>query len=114
MPASGSLGPHGLQPARLSVHGSLQASTLEWAAISSFRGSSPTQGSNLSSLHCRRIPYHLSHQGILPGGGVELQTQSHLRGRGNSAIAYLGAGRSCPQLHNGRDPPPSSPPPPSL
>ena len=28
-----------------------------------FQGIFPTQGSNLSFLHCRQILYHLSHQG---------------------------------------------------
>ena len=28
-----------------------------------FQGIFPTQGSNPSLLHCRQIPYHLSHQG---------------------------------------------------
>ena len=34
------LGPHGLQPARLLVHGILQAKILEWVAIPFPRGSS--------------------------------------------------------------------------
>ena len=34
------LWPHGLQPARLLVHGILQARTLEWVAMPSFRASS--------------------------------------------------------------------------
>ena len=34
------LRPHGLQPARPSVHGILQARILEWVAIPFFRGSS--------------------------------------------------------------------------
>ena len=44
-----------------SVYGIPQARILEWVAIafSSF----PTQGSNPGLPHCRRIPYHLSHQG---------------------------------------------------
>ena len=45
------------------MHGILQARILEWVAISSSRGSSPTQVSNAGLLHCRQIPYHLSHQG---------------------------------------------------
>ena len=45
------------------MHGILQARILEWVAISSSRGSSPTQVSNTGLLHCRQIPYHLSHQG---------------------------------------------------
>ena len=43
-----------------SVHGISQVRTLEWVAISfNFL----TQGLNLGVLHCRQIPYHLSHQG---------------------------------------------------
>ena len=36
--------------------GILQVRILEWAAI-------PIQGSNPGLLHCRRILYHLNHQG---------------------------------------------------
>ena len=46
-----------------SVHGIFQASTLKWVAISFSRGIFQTQGSNLGLPHCRRILYHLSHQG---------------------------------------------------
>ena len=49
-----SLRPHGLQPARLSVHGILQARRLEWVAMPSSRGSSPP-----------RDRTHVSHR---PGG----------------------------------------------
>ena len=48
-----------------SVHGILQARILGWVAISSSRGSSLTQGSNLGLLHCRQILYHLSHQDFI-------------------------------------------------
>ena len=44
------------------VHGILQARILEWAAIPFSRGSSRLS-SNPGLLHCRQIPYHLSHQG---------------------------------------------------
>ena len=47
-----------------SVHGLFQARILEWVAMSSSRGSFPTQGSNPDLLHCRLILYHLSHQSI--------------------------------------------------
>ena len=40
----------------------LQARILEWVAMPSSRGIFPTQGSNPSLLHCRRILYSLSHQ----------------------------------------------------
>ena len=46
-----------------SVHGILQARILEWVAISFSRGIFPTQGSNPGLWHCRRILYHVSHQG---------------------------------------------------
>ena len=45
-----------------SVHGILQATTLEQVPISFSRGIFPTQGWNPGVLHCRQIPYHLSHQ----------------------------------------------------
>ena len=44
----------------------------------SSKGISPTQGLNPGLLHCRRIVYHLSHQGSLfpviscPGGSFPL------------------------------------------
>ena len=43
--------------------GILQARILEWVAMPSSRGIFPTQGSNPCLRHCRRILYHLSHQG---------------------------------------------------
>ena len=46
-----------------SVHGILQARTLEWVAICFSRGSFLTQGSNQGPLHYRQILYQLSHQG---------------------------------------------------
>ena len=45
------------------VHGIHQAKILEWAAFPFSRGSFPTQGLNPGLPHCRRILYHLSHQG---------------------------------------------------
>ena len=51
-------------PPGSSVHGILQARTLEWVAMpfSRVRGVVfPTQGSNPDLLHCRQILYHLSH-----------------------------------------------------
>ena len=47
-----------------SVHGILQERILKWIAIPFSRGSSQPQGSNPGFLHCRRIPYCLSHQGL--------------------------------------------------
>ena len=43
--------------------GILQARTLEWVAMSFFQGIPVNQGSNWGLPHCRRILYHLSHQG---------------------------------------------------
>ena len=40
-----------------SAHGISQARILEWVAISFFRTSSPTQGSNPHLLNCRQILY---------------------------------------------------------
>ena len=51
------------RPPDSSVHATLQARILEWVAISSSRGFSPTQGWNLGFTLCRQILYHLSHQG---------------------------------------------------
>ena len=48
-----------------SVHGILQARILEWVTIPILQGIFPTQGWNLGLPHCRRILYHLSHQGSL-------------------------------------------------
>ena len=58
------LRPHGLQPARSSVCGILQA--LKNTGVGShslLQGIFVTQGSNEDLLHCRQIPYHLSHRG---------------------------------------------------
>ena len=41
----------------------LQARILEWVAFPLLQGIFPTQGSNPSLLHCRRILYQLSHKG---------------------------------------------------
>ena len=43
-----------------SVHGTLQASILEWVAIPFANRLFLTQGSNPGLLHCSRILYHLS------------------------------------------------------
>ena len=42
-------------PPGSSVHGILQARILEWVAMCASKGSSLTQGSNLSLLHCSRF-----------------------------------------------------------
>ena len=46
----------------LTVHGILQARTLEWVGFPFFREST-TQGSNPGLPHCRQILYQLSHKG---------------------------------------------------
>ena len=48
-------------PPGSSVHGILQARTLEWFAMF-LQGIFPTQGLNPVLLHCRQILYLLSHQ----------------------------------------------------
>ena len=54
-------------PPGSSVHGILQVRILKWLVMPSSRGSEfPTQGLNpcpLHFLHCKWIPYLLSHQG---------------------------------------------------
>ena len=52
-------------PPGSSVQGILQARILEWVAISYLQGIFPTQGWNLSLLHCTQILYILSQQGSL-------------------------------------------------
>ena len=46
-----------------SVHGDSPGKNTEVGCHSLFRGIFPTQGSNPGLLHCRKILYHLSHQG---------------------------------------------------
>ena len=53
--------PMDCSPPGSSVHGILQARTLEWVAIPFSRGIFLIQGSNPGLLHCRQILYHLSH-----------------------------------------------------
>ena len=50
-------------PMDCTIHGILQARILEWVAFPFSRGSSATKGSNLGLLHCRWMPYQLSHEG---------------------------------------------------
>ena len=53
--------PMGCSPPASSVHGIFQARMLEWAVISSFRGSSSLRDwTHLSYISCisRQIPYH--------------------------------------------------------
>ena len=57
------------------VHGILQARILEWGAFPFSRGIFPTQGSNPGLLHCRRLPYQLSHQGKRKNNQTAIKTQ---------------------------------------
>ena len=50
-------------PMDYTVHGVLQARTLEWVAFSFYQGFFPTQELNPGLLRCRRILYQLSHKG---------------------------------------------------
>ena len=55
---------HNCSPPSSSIHGISQASILEWIAIPFYRGGIfQTQILNLALSHCRRIIYHLCHQG---------------------------------------------------
>ena len=47
-----------------SVHGILRAENTGVSSHSLLQGTFPTQGSNLSLLHCGHILYYLSHQGV--------------------------------------------------
>ena len=55
--------PMDFSPPDSSVHGILQARTLEWVAISVSRGSSQPRDPTQVSCIGRQILYHLSHQG---------------------------------------------------
>ena len=57
--------PMDCSPPGFSVHGILQARTLEWVAIPFSRGSSQPRDRNWVSLHCRQTLYCLSYQGSL-------------------------------------------------
>ena len=60
---SDSLQPHGLQPARLFCPWNSPGKNTGVNCHFLLQGIFPTQGSNLSLLHCKQILYHLSHQG---------------------------------------------------
>ena len=57
-----------------SVHGILQARTLEWVVVL-LQGIFPTQGSNPGLLHCRQILYLLNHQGSGQGANKREASQ---------------------------------------
>ena len=55
--------PMDCSPTGSSVHGNSPGKNTGVGSHSFFKGIFPTQGLNLSLLHCRRILYWLSHQG---------------------------------------------------
>ena len=59
---SDSLRPHGLQPTRLLCPWDFPGKDTGVGCHYLLQGIFPTQGSNLSLLHCREILYHLSHR----------------------------------------------------
>ena len=67
------------------IHGTLEARILEWAAFSLLQGIFPTQGSNPGLPHCRQILYQLS-QISLEGMMLKLKLQyfGHLMRRVDS------------------------------
>ena len=62
---SDSLRSHELSPARLSVHGILQARILEWVAISFSRGSFQLRDRTWVSPTTGKFLYHLSHTKLI-------------------------------------------------
>ena len=58
-----SLLPYGLQPARLPIHEVSPGKNPGVACHALLQGIFSTQGLNLCLPRCRRILYHLSHQG---------------------------------------------------
>ena len=66
---------HGLQPARLLCRWNPLGKNAGVVCHFLLQGIFPTQGSNLSLLHCKKILYHLSHQGspINFGGDTNVQ-----------------------------------------
>jgi len=60
--------------------GILQARILEWVAMPLSGGILPTQGLNSNLLHCRRIPYCLSHQGSPKSKNTRVGSLSLLQG----------------------------------
>ena len=60
---SDSLRPHGLQPTRLLCPWAFPGKSSGVGYHFLLQGIFPTQGSNLSLLHCRQMLYPLSHQG---------------------------------------------------
>ena len=56
------LWPHQLQPARLFCPWNYPGQNTGMGSCSFLQGIFPSQGSNSGLLHCRQMPYHLSHQ----------------------------------------------------
>ena len=54
--------PHALYPARLLCPRNSLGKSIRMGSHSLLQGIFLAQGSHLSLLHCRRVPYHLSHQ----------------------------------------------------
>ena len=74
---SHSFGSHALQPTRLLCPWDSPGKNTGVGCHSLLQGIFPTQESNLGLLHCRQIPYHLSHQGRPPSPkGMMLQKYS--------------------------------------
>ena len=69
-----------------SVHGILHARILEWGSL--LQGVVPTQGSNPGLPHCRRVLYHLSHQGS-PITGLRSPSCSLQKGCGDSGSGVV-------------------------
>ena len=55
--------PMGCSPPGSAVHGDSPGKNIIVGSHALLQGIVPTQGSNPGLLHCRRIPYHLNHQG---------------------------------------------------
>ena len=71
-------------PPGSSVHGISQGKDTGVRNHSLLQGIFPTQGSNLSLLHCRQILYHLSHQGSPQSVVFVLKSKvKHTSGEGN-------------------------------
>ena len=71
-------------PPGSSVHGISQARILEWVAISSSRGSSATQGSNLCLLYCRQSLYQwVTWEAHLVCLCLNINTPKHCSWEGN-------------------------------
>ena len=72
----------------------LQARILEWVAMPSSKGIFPTQGLNPGLLHCRWIPYHLSHEGsprILEWGNLSF-LQENFPTQGSTQVSCIAGG----------------------